>query len=261
MEAKSLIFSLARCGSETLVSVLNCHPQICCVSEPFNRDNFEGRYHNQVKDAASLREALHDIWNEYTGIKHVWDPSGWPFTDLPQFNRLILQAPGQKIIFLTRQNSLKRIVSLCMAEQTKRWGVLTDEDRDAVAAFPFTPLHVPDFRWHLEGEKSLVPEYRKILLDQKCESMELLYEDLFAPSHTLEERIKVIAKILSFLGKTEIKDPDALTRVTALLQKRPTAVDSALLYHRIPNIEEIEKEFGSPETGSLFETPVPTLSA
>jgi hypothetical protein len=31
-------------------------------------------------------------------------------------------------------------------------------------------------------------------------------------------------------------------------------VDAALLYGRIPNIEEIEKTFGSPETGSLFAT-------
>ena len=76
MGDRCLIFSLARCGSESLVSILNCHPEILCVSEPFNRDNFDGQYLNRVKDETTLREALADLWKEYTGIKHVWDPAG-----------------------------------------------------------------------------------------------------------------------------------------------------------------------------------------
>jgi hypothetical protein len=252
MADRQLIFSLARCGSESLVSILNCHPEILCVSEPFNRDNFEGQYLARVKDEASLYEALNDLWKEYTAIKHVWDASGWPFTAVPEFNRFMLQAPGQKIIFLTRKNSLKRIVSLCIAEQTKRWGVFSDEDRTAVSNFSFSEIPARLVNWHLKGEKILVPEYRKILADKKCDFLELFYEDLFDSSCPLEERAKTIAQIFKFLDKKEIRESDSLLRVNDLLATRQTAVDAALLYGRIPNIEEIEKEFGSPETGSLF---------
>jgi hypothetical protein len=259
MGDRGLIFSLARCGSETLVSILNCHPEILCVSEPFNRDNFEGQYQERVHNEASLHAALNDLWKEYTAIKHVWDASGWPFTDVPEFNRLILQAPGQKIICLTRKNSLKRVVSLCMAEQTKRWGVFSDEDRTAVSGFTFDAIPAGLVNWHLQGEKKLVPEYRKLLIERKCEFIELFYEDLFDPSRALAERAKIISRIFEFLGHKEIHDPDRWLRVHDLLATRRTAVDGALLYGRIPNVEDIEKEFGSPETGSLFSAHVQTF--
>jgi hypothetical protein len=250
MGDRCLIFSLARCGSETLVSTLNCHPEILCVSEPFNRDNFDGKYLNRVKDETTLRDALADLWKEYSGIKHVWDASGWPFTGRPEFNQMILQATGQKIIFLTRKNSLKRIVSLCMAEQTKRWGVFSDEDRTAVSDFSFREIPAKLVQWHLKGEKQLLPEYRALLGEKRCDFMELSYEDLFDPARSLQDRRKILAAIFEFLGKTEPKENDA--QLKALLATRQTAVDAALLYGRIPNIAEIENEFGSPETGSLF---------
>jgi len=252
MGDRCLIFSLARCGSETLVSILNCHPEILCVSEPFNRDNFDGQYLNRVKDETTLREALADLWKEYTGIKHVWDASGWPFTDLPEFNRLILQAPGQRIILLTRKNSLKRIVSLCMAEQTKRWGVFSDEDRTAVSGFSFQEIPAKLVQWHLKGEQKLLPEYRALLAEKSCPVMELSYEDLFDPARVLAERRKTITAVFDFLGHKEPEENDARLRWNALLATRQTAVDAALLYGRIPNIAEIEKEFGSRDTGSLF---------
>jgi hypothetical protein len=261
MGDKCLIFCPARCGSETLVSILNCHPQMLVVSEPFNRDNFEGQYLQRVKDASSLQEALNDLGREYTGIKHVWDASGWPFANLtPDFNRLLLQLPGQRIIFLTRKNSLKRIISLCIAEQTKRWGVFSEKERTAVSGFSFAPISPRFVRWHLEGDKKLLPEYRKVLADSKCLFMELSYEELFDASRTLEERLEVIAQVFKFLDKEDIHDPDVRLRVHGWLETRQTAVDAALLYGRIPNIEDIEKEFGSPETGSLFAAPVPASS-
>jgi hypothetical protein len=115
-------------------------------------------------------------------------------------------------------------------------------------------------RWHLEGDKKLLPEYRKVLADSKCLFMELSYEELFDASRTLEERLEVIAQVFKFLDKEDIHDPDVRLRVHGWLETRQTAVDAALLYGRIPNIEDIEKEFGSPETGSLFAAPVPASS-
>jgi hypothetical protein len=62
----------------------------------------------------------------------------------------------------------------------------------------------------------------------------------------------MINKIFTFLGKEELLDTDAMVRMNALLETRQTAVDAALLYGRIPNIEEIERTFGSADSGSLF---------
>ena len=254
MGDRILIFSLARCGSETLVSILNSHPEIRCVSEPFNSDNFEGQYRKRVQDAKSLYEAMDDLYKQYTAIKHVWDASGWPFSKMPQFNPLLLQAPHQKIIFLTRKNSLKRVVSLCIAGQTKRWGVFSDEDRASLAAFAFSPIQPQFVGWHLDGEKKLVPEYRKLLHDCKCEFMDLSYEQLFDPSHTSAQRTETITQIMAFLGKSGLQNAETQERMVGFLRTRQTAVDASLLYDRIPNIQEIEKQFGSPETGTLFGT-------
>jgi hypothetical protein len=41
---KFLVFSLPRCGSTTLRRILNCHPRLRCLEEPFNPFNYDGKY-------------------------------------------------------------------------------------------------------------------------------------------------------------------------------------------------------------------------
>ena len=260
MPDKFLIFSLARCGSETLVSALNCHPQIRIVSEPFNPDNFGGQFLKRVIDPESLHAALDDLWRDFSGLKHVWDPSGWPFSRREPLNRSLLQRPC-KVIFLTRFNSLRRVVSLLIAAQTKKWGVFTAADRATVEGFRFEPMDASVVRWHLEGERKLLPTYRRILQDANIPTLELTYEQLYGAERTLTQRLETINELFAFLGKAPLPEAEFTERLCALLAHRQTAVDASSLYFGIPNIASIEKLFGSTESGYLFDELARSTSA
>ena len=111
MPSRFLIMSLPRCGSTTLMNVLNCHPDIRCLREPFNPDQAGNTYLGRVHDLGSLDVVLRHIWRCYNGVKHVWEPSGWPFGRGMGFNLALAMRPDVRILLLTRTNHLQRIVS------------------------------------------------------------------------------------------------------------------------------------------------------
>lgn len=115
---KFLLFSLSRCGSTNLMHSLNCHSDIHCLHEPFNPDRLRRQYGSQVTDLASLRQVMAEIWRTHNGIKHVWEPSGWPFARHSTLNQCLLLEAEARVIFLRRRNTLRRIVSNHMSMQT-----------------------------------------------------------------------------------------------------------------------------------------------
>ena len=92
------------------MELLNCHHEFRCVHEPFNPDNLQFHYNEQVHDLLSLDSALSDIWKTYNGVKHVWQASGWPFESYSLCNDHLLISFRQ-VLLLTRKNILQRIVS------------------------------------------------------------------------------------------------------------------------------------------------------
>lgn len=141
MKDRFLLFAIARSGSTTLLRLLNCHPEIRCIDEPFNPHKFNGQYFERVKDVASLDETLEDIWRSHNGIKHAWDPTGASFSWRPYFNEHLLLRPDQKILFLNRRNILRQLVSMRIAQQTEVWNMTQTSDRSRLLNFEFQPIN------------------------------------------------------------------------------------------------------------------------
>jgi hypothetical protein len=246
-----IIFSLARCGSTTLMHALNCYQGVRCVLEPFTPANFSTDYGN-INNAEALDSALGEIWREYNGIKHVWHPSGWPFGDTPDLNHRLLQTSGAKIIFLRRRNDLRRVVSSEISWQTGVWGTFTQNDRERVGLFDYQPLSMARIQHQLKSVAAGTSEMLRVLSDARMDFAELFYEDLFGDDNRLADKLLLIDRLRSFIGAGEGPDRQADFTIADLLNPVKTKLSAADLYRRIPNIEEIERRFGSSETGWLL---------
>lgn len=246
-----IIFSLARCGSTTLMHALNCYQGVRCVLEPFTPANLSTEYGN-IKNARDLDSALGEIWKEYNGIKHVWHPSGWPFGDAPDLNFRLLRTSGAKIIFLRRRNDLRRVVSSEISWQTGVWGTFTKNDRELVGRFDYQPLSMARIEHQLKSVAAGTSEMLSMLCNAGTEFSELFYEDLFDDDIRLVDKLLLMDRLRSFIDAGEGPDRQVDFTIADLLNPVKTKLNAADLYRRIPNIEEIERRFGSDETGWLL---------
>jgi hypothetical protein len=245
-----IIFSLARCGGTTLTHVLNCYPGIRCVIEPFTPSS-ESTPYGSVSEAGDLDRPLRELWREYNGIKHFWDPSGFPFGDTLDLNQRLLVGSGARIIFLTRGNNLRRIISDEISWQTDVWGTFTEADRHRVREFISQPLRVDRIEWQLDADAKIIPVMRKIVDETGTPTLDLFYEDLFAEGLELEGRLRVVATIRAVLGAREAEDDDSDRLIRSLLDLQKGQLNSTGTYAHIPGIWQIEARFGSDVSGWL----------
>jgi hypothetical protein len=247
-----LLFSLPRSGSTTLCRLLNCHPNISCIEEPFNPFNYGGRYLRQVKHPGALACTVAELRSIYTGIKHTWTPDGWPFLNDSSLNQRLLLTSDHTVLFLRRRNVLKRLVSLHISRQTNVWGLITEEGRSKVRSFNFSPLSVAATKVHLAREVRDLANVRRLLIENEIGFRDVWYEDLYDPTATACPQLNVLNEIFSFLGKgSVIRDP-ALAAINRLFDRQTMKLNSVETYRRIPGIEELERHCGSDETGWLF---------
>jgi hypothetical protein len=251
-EQRFLVFSPTRCGSTTLRRLLNCHPQIRCLEEPFNPFNYEGRYLAEATDQSTLADVLRSIWRTHNGIKHTFSPDGWPFVN-PSLNRALLLAPRQKVIYLRRRNLLRRLVSAQISTQTGVWGLFNETDRKRVRDFEFAPLNVEFVQSQLRRDSDSIAEYRRLLIQSGSEPFDLLYEDLYNPEKTPRELCELLNEVFRFVGVLPITDETLLASVERLFDQTRMKLNSVETYKRIPRIEALNAKCGSDETGWLFE--------
>lgn len=243
-----IIFSLARCGSSSLMNLLKLHRGIRCLNEPFNPNSYEGRYLRSVSKAGNVDSVLAQLWQFANGIKHVWQLDGWPFPSA-SYNNHILNS-GARIVFLRRRNVLKRIVSYSISLQLDEWTFAFPEDRRRLQSFSFRPLNTDFVRWHVANEARLLDETRK-RFDARADLMELWYEDLYDTAISLGEKHKVLDRIRNFLSIPPPDDSEVVSKIDQRVSPG-IRVNSKETYSRIPGIEKVEEEFGSDETGWLF---------
>ncbi len=244
-----LIFALARTGSTTLRRLLECHPAVSCVHEPFNPGR--RRPPEPVTDGGRLHHELRQLRKRTSGIKHVWDPKGWPFPDGSPLNRELLTRPRQRIVFLNRQNVLRRLVSLQMSRQAKAWGI-DDADRTAMREFPFAALDTAALGYFLARERDAIAHHRRAIVESGNPFLDLWYEDVLAPAIPIDRREAMLGTILEFLGLDPVLPAKRRDRVRLLLQPQDGPLNSAATYRRIPGIDDVEARFGSDSTGYLF---------
>ena len=248
-----VVFALARTGSRTLSRLLQCHVDIRCLYEPFNPRLHEGRYARQATDRHGLDRAMEEIWRTYNGVKHVWDPTGWPFLDKGGLNEQLLAEGKHRILLLTRRNRLRRLVSLHISLQSDVWFIWDEPTRRKFEEFQFRPIDRALFGAQLEIEAQVVARHKQLAADCGKPFLDCHYEDIFGLDRSVDAKLGRLQEILAFLGFTQITDPAALDRARSLLDPKLGTFNSEQIYRRIPGIERIEEEFGSDEIGWLFD--------
>jgi hypothetical protein len=239
--------------------ILNCHPEIRCMREPFNPDQSGRTYLDRVTDMATLDDTLAEIWSIYDGIKHVWHPSGWPFGSTPFYNLRLLTQPRVRVLFLGRRNQIRRLISFEIAVQTNVWHRPAASWNAPSVAQMLAPLDSNVLRRQLRAARDEITRCRRHLNDQAVEFLELSYEDFFDPELSMNARLTRAQRLFQFLNRPQLTEGPALATIQQLLDPTINKVTSESTYRRIPNIEEIDALCGSDRTGWVFGRKRPTL--
>jgi hypothetical protein len=261
-----VLFSLPRTGSTAICRALNAHRAITCAFEPdwsdgpFRDDDFEVTW-RQLRASAD-------------GMKHVWDPSGYPFVkehqsrlpDLAQHadevirrNSRIVSTADTRIVFLRRRDQLARVVSDLVGQQTDLWGPHVpdgrftspaQESRDyraALAQRTLRPLPLDVIAWYLAHVSDIESALRTAAAANPC--LDVWYEDLFSPEVGLDARLEHYCHVLRFLGfPAEAGDWDR--RIVAECVDPAARLNSRETLSLIPNWTEVTRQFGDPAAAS-----------
>ena len=184
-----LFFAHPRSGSSSLYQILQLHPELDILEEPFNenftrwnRDN--KNYLELIHDIPSLDEQVAEIFATHNGIKML-------DYQLPRELAVhMLQRPDYKIIFLRRRNLLQSVVSVLIAEQShlwKKWEMIQPLEEYYRS---LQPLDIQEIQGRVTYLKQQLDFFESIVEARpKDEVIKLIYEDLyFHQSHNSMSR-------------------------------------------------------------------------
>jgi LPS sulfotransferase NodH len=235
-----------RSGSTSVFKILNLHPALDLLEEPFNEDFASWAPENpdylpQVHDRATLDAVLATIFARCNGFK-IQD------YQLPdELLTHLVHAYPSHVLFLRRRNLLQTVVSNLIAVQTAVWKKWELRQPLADAYRQLQPLDITQIkRWIAELDDHM--RWCDALLDTLPDGAvhRLVYEDLFFASAA--ERERQIGALWPWLGLEPPADP----RVSYYLDPLQVKLNSAETYRWLPNAAAIERACGSDATGWLF---------
>lgn len=241
-----IFFAHPRSGSSSLYQILQLHPELNILEEPFN-ENFtcwnssNKNYRELIQDSPSLDRQVVEIFTTYNGIK-ILD------YQLPKDLAVhMLQRRDYKVIFLRRRNILQSIISVLIAEQThlwKKWEMtksLEEYYRSLQA------LDIQDIIQRVADLKNRLVFFEEILdARPKDEVIKLTYEELFFSE--ISQQARQIDAIWNLLGIASLE----LIRYRRYLRPEAMKINSAATYACLPNAREIQEACGNDMTGWLF---------
>ena len=227
------------------MEILDCHPQLTLLDEPFNED-FSGwlpanpDYRALVTDVTSLDRVVDGILDEYAGFKvHSYQLD-------PELLAHLLCRTDLHVVLLRRRNLLEAAVSGLIAEQTGLWAAW---DRDRALEDYYTglaPLPVEDVRDKLRQIRENLAEVAAILGTRRDgRVLELCYEDLFLGERNT--RWRLAGSLWSQLSLPPCQNP----RVSRFLENASLRMGKPATYGRLPNLAEIEAALGNDDTGHI----------
>ena len=242
-----VIFAQARSGSTVLYRVLQLHPRLNLALEPFcgkyqmwSPD--EPNYLELIVDIPTLEEQLAVLFSKYDGFK-VLD------YQLPEelYTHMLLR-PDITVIALRRRNILQQAVSGFIAGQTGIWQK-RDLKGDVETAYQgLKPIDLDDLKATIEYACEIRQYYAGILAQKPSHMyLPLCYEDLYTwdVAHNRES----FRSVFHFLG---LSMPDS-QELDNLINPRVEKINNPATYALLPNAKIIDEQFGSDETGWLFE--------
>ena len=247
MQVKVLLFAHPRSGSSSLYQILQLHPQLHLLEEPFNEGfttwNPQAKnYRALAVDIPSLDAQVADILTTYTGLKML----DYQLPD-PLVVHL-LQRPDWTVIFLRRRNLLQAVVSVLIAQQTTVWKTWDMQQPLAAYYQNLQPLSIADIQQRVIELKQHM-NHLEVVVDQRspAATIKLVYEDLyFAPALQREAQIAALWKALKL-------EPLPREPLQPYLQPEQAKVNSPTTYALLPNAQEIHERCGNDVTGWLYE--------
>jgi hypothetical protein len=242
---KLVVVAHPRSGSNALVEILRCHPQLTLLNEPFN-EKFSTwlpanpDYRSRVSDVASLDRVVDGILARYSGFKlHTYQ------LDSELLAHLLLRQ-DLYIVFLRRRNLLEAVVSNLIAEQTGLWSAW-DRDRDLEAYYTeLAPVSLEDARALLRWSRENLTEVADLLQARRDgRAIQMFYEDMFVAD--VVTRLRQAESLWSHLGLPPCTNP----RVGAFLDNASFRMGGPATYGRLPNLAELEAALGNDETGHI----------
>jgi hypothetical protein len=234
-----------------MAHMLNRHEDVRCLIEPFHPERYGGKF-NRLAMQNSLGRALEEIWSGWNAIKHVWEPSGWPFVGKPEMNREFLLSPETNVVFLIRRNLLRRFVSTYISRYTRYWIGSREEFLTRLSAVNLIPLDAKRVRAQLSRDAAAVNGCLRLLEENRVSSMVLYYEDMFGENVPEFRQLQIVRTVLSFLKLGPISDEVFERSWKDCLDPTQHRWSSPDVYAHISNIRHIEAEVGCDETGWLF---------
>ena len=242
---KLVVVAHPRSGSNSLVEILDSHPELTLLNEPFN-ENYatwlpgNPDYRAVVTDVTSLDRVVDGILADYSGFKvHSYQ------LDAELLAHLLCRA-DLYVVFLHRRNLLEAAVSGLIAEQTGLWAAW---DRDRALQDYYTdlgPLAVRDVRDKLRQLRENLAEMAAILATRDDgRVLELCYEDLFRGDRST--RWRLVESLWAHLGLPPCANP----RVGRFLDNASFRMGQPATYGRLPNLAEIETALGNDDTGHI----------
>lgn len=241
-----ILFAHPRSGSSSLYQILQLHPDLNILEEPFNEHFTEWHPSNKnylsfIFDIPSLDAQLSEIFITYNGVK-ILD------YQLPDELAIhLLQRSDCKIIFLRRKNLLQSVVSVLIAEQSHLWKKWEMTKPIEEYYRNLQPLDIADIQQRIRYLKDHL-DFFESMIDKRSEreTIKLTYEELYFASSA--RRNQLIDDIWELLEIT----PLAQENYQNYFQPETAKINSVETYAFIPNAGEIQQLCGNNETGWLY---------
>ncbi len=247
-ENQRLIFiAHPRSGSSSLYQILQLHPALHILQEPFNESFADWSPHgktylDKIVDIPSFEEQLADIFSEYNGLKMLDYQLDAAFLDY------LLEKQDLFFIFLRRRNLLQSVVSTMLAVQTGVWKMWDTQRPIAEYYGALKPLNISEIQLVIrETEKQLANIERRLDHRPQETVLKFVYEDLYFTS--LAHQKRQIETIWPFLQLPTLANNE---RIEYYLSPKKVKINSVARYRMIPNAQEIEDTCGNDQTGWLF---------
>ena len=241
-----ILFAHPRSGSTSLYEILQLHPELNILEEPFNEnftrwDSNNKNYRELIYHIPSLDVQVEEIFTAYNGIKML-------DYQLPD-NLVIhlLRNPGYKVIFLRRRNLLQAIVSVLIAKQTEVWKKWETMKPLEVYYQDLHPLDLQDVQRRVIALKDHL-DFCESVIDArpKDTAIKLIYEELY-----FSERPRQYQLVTAIWDLLKIP-PLEWEQYQYYLRPEEVKINSAATYTLLPNAREIESCCGNDMTGWLF---------
>ena len=246
-----ILFAHARSGSTVLNKILNTHPEIKSISEPFNHDRHQWddkTYYSRIHDIPSFDTVLDEIASAYNGMNHHFSQLDF------EYNKHLLLNRASRVIFLWRKNLLQAVISRSIAEQTKVWhAAKTSSSSSPAVPQTLDPLDLKRVKRRLEKLEKGIRSYRDLLKESGKDFFEICYEDFLNPRLEFLDKLKQLDPIFTYLGNSPIStNTTKIAAIESILNPTHRKLNSEASYRRIPNIDEVEAQLGCEATGYLF---------